>query len=312
MKNLIFITSLLPYLAFSQVKTYVSTDPVYIRNVDAADALFMADSYREAIPFYLKALEISEEAYRTKNRLAFCYLLEHEYASANQWLLKCAKQDPSDFCVHHVFEKLAPFQKYRPFIEWKPLVYACYDGLPKYSPELMQVLAEIRHFDQFIRTEHRLPNEADCAGNPYYWPGMSFRQVDSVNEVRVAAIIEQVGEYPGLGVVGELQKNTTWLVIQHAPIDFQERYYPFVEKAADEGQVSMGDWAYLVDRMNMNRGQKQVYGSQMRQKSDDSSYEIYPLEDPYHVNERRASVGLGPIEDYIQHWGIKFEPEKME
>ncbi|MBK9015257.1 MAG: hypothetical protein IPM82_15000 [Saprospiraceae bacterium] len=141
---------------------------------------------------------------------------------------------------------------------------------------------------------------------------MTYRQVDSVNELRMLRIFESVGSYPGLEMVGESQKNTAWLVIQHAPIEFQERYYPLVEQAANEGQISKGDWAYLVDRMNMNRGIKQIYGSQMRLKDDKTGYEIYPLEDPFHVNERRAAMGLGPIEDYIEHWGIKFEPDKLE
>jgi hypothetical protein len=132
-----------------------------------------------------------------------------------------------------------------------------------------------------------------------------------VNEVRVAAIIERVGDYPGPEMVGD-QRHTVWLVIQHAPIAFQERYFTLIETATDEGKIGLADWAYLVDRMNMNRGTKQIYGSQMRLREDKNGYEIYSLEDPVHVNERRAEVGLGPIENYIEHWGLKFEPEKMQ
>jgi hypothetical protein len=311
MKNLPLLLLLLPCLAFSQTKSYVSINPIYIRNVDAADQFFEDSLFQEAVPFYLNALQITEEAFRPKYRLATCYLHEREFASANAWLQKCAKQHPKD-CCELVLDEASDLYKYRPFLDWWPLQTTCAAAMPKFDSRLKAELVEVQYFDQFIRTEHRLPNEADCAGSPYYWPGMSYRQVDSVNEVRLAAILEKLGEYPGNNIVGMKQRSSAWLVIQHAPIEFQERFYPLVEKAVDEGQLARGDWAYLVDRMRMNRGEKQVYGSQMRQKADGSGYEIYPLEDPFHVNERRAEMGLGAIEEYIEHWGIKFEPEKMQ
>jgi tetratricopeptide (TPR) repeat protein len=312
--RLLFPLLLLPALLASQTVLYASTDPAYIRNIDEADALFEAESYREAIPFYRRALDITDEAYRSKFRLAFCYLLTGEYASAGAWLRNCAERHPGELCVLHVFEEESALYRYRLYLDWLGLQRACLDGLPAYSHWARAELAEIRHFDQLIRSENRLPNASDCAGKAHYWPGMSFRQVDSVNEVRLAAIIHAVGGYPGLDVVGAEQSGTAWLVIQHAPIEYQERYHPLVEEAALSGQTSMGNWAYLVDRMRMNRREKQVYGSQMwvPDRSVSEQYELYPLEDPHNVNQRRAEVGLGPIEDYIARWGVKFEPDKMK
>jgi hypothetical protein len=295
----------------AQAKQYVTTEPAYIRNIDAGDEFFEAGSHREAIYFYKLALEVTDEAFRPKYRLAQSYLYTREFASANHWLQKCAENNPADLC-EMVLDESSELYRFRPFLDWASLQRACVCHLPQYDYRLKAEMAEIHHFDQFIRSENRLPNASDCASNKYYWPGMSFRQVDSVNELRLAAIIQKTGGYPGSEVVGKSETNTAWLVIQHAPIEYQERYYLLVEQAAREGKTSMGNWAYLVDRMNMNRGVKQVYGSQMRLKEDKSGYEIYPLEDPFNVNKRRAEVGLGPIEEYIEHWGIKFEPEKMQ
>ncbi len=300
-----------PCCLLSQVKQYITTAPAYIRNIDAGDEFFEAGSYWEAIYFYKKAMEITEAAFRSKYRLAFSYLQTREFASANHWLQKCALQHPADLC-ELVLDEGSELYRFRPFLNWHPLQRACIRQLPQYDYRLKAQMAEIHHFDQFIRTEHRLPDATDCAGSKYYWSGMSFRQVDSVNEVRLAAIVQEIGGYPGPEVVGKSEANTTWLVIQHAPIEYQQRYYPLVEHAAREGKTSMGNWAYLIDRMNMNRGVKQIYGSQMRLREDKNGYEIYPLEDPSNVNKRRAEVGLGPIEEYIEHWGIKFEPEKMQ
>jgi tetratricopeptide (TPR) repeat protein len=302
----------LPQFLFSQSKTYVSDDPAYIRSIDAADELFEAGNYREAIPYYEAALQVTEEAYRSKYRLATCFLKTRAFAQADPWLQKCAEQHPEDFC-ENVLDEDAELYSARPFLQWASLQTVCNDAMPRYDYRLKIEMEEIHHFDQFIRSEHRLPTAEDCVKTKWYSPGMSFMQVDSVNQVRIRKIIDALGEYPGPRFAGKKQGSTAWLVIQHAPIEMQEKYYPLVEKAMQEGQVSKGNWAYLVDRMRMNRGEKQVYGSQMRLKKEPGAteYEIYPLEDPFNVNQRRAAVGLGPIEEYISGWGVKFEPEKM-
>lgn len=312
MKNTWLLLLAFPVLLGAQTKNFVSTDPAYIRNVEAGDAFFEMGSFGEAIPHYLRALHVSQAAFRTAYRLATCYLRLREFASASFWLQKCADQHPGELC-EMVLDEGSELYRFRPLLDWHQIQVRCVQHMPRFNFPVKKELEEIRYFDQLIRKENKPLNEADCAGSTYYWPGMSFHQVDSVNEVRLEGIIAKVGGYPGLDVVGASQKNTAWLVIQHAPIAFQERYYPLVEQAADEGQIALADWAYLVDRMRMNRGEKQIYGSQLWLPDRNAStlYQIYPLEDPFHVNERRAAVGLGPIEDYIAGWGLKFEPEKM-
>lgn len=306
--QIFLLLTTLPSLLAAQTKTYVSNDPAYIRNVDAADEQFEAGNFSEAIPFYQNALQVSDASFRTKYRLATCLLKSREFATANAWLQKCAEQNPTDFC-ELVLDEKSELYPFRPFIQWLPLQTTCTDALPQFNYPLKKELEEIRHFDQFIRSEHRLPTEADCAGTVHYKSGMSFLEVDSTNEERVKKIIAVHG-YPGPEMVGTQQGNTVWLVLQHAPIEMQEQYFPLVENAMQAGQLSKGNWAYLVDRMHMNRGEKQIYGSQMRLSQDKMTYELYPLEDPLNVNKRRAEVGLGAIEDYISMWGVKFEPEE--
>ena len=41
-------------------------------------------------------------------------------------------------------------------------------------------------------------------------------------------------------------------------------------------------------------------------------YYIFPLEDPDHVDERRAEVGLGSLKEYVSGWGIKWNPEEYK
>jgi hypothetical protein len=52
--------------------------------------------------------------------------------------------------------------------------------------------------------------------------------------------------------------------------------------------------ALLKDRVLMHQGKPQIYGSQFN--SDGDKWVLYDLEDPSHVDERRKSVHLMPLE----------------
>ena len=63
--------------------------------------------------------------------------------------------------------------------------------------------------------------------------------------------------------------------------------------------------AYLNDRVRMNEGCEQVYGTQIA-AVDENGGVPWPVEDAEHLDERRASLGLDPFADYARNWsGMK-------
>lgn len=54
--------------------------------------------------------------------------------------------------------------------------------------------------------------------------------------------------------------------------------------------------AYLEDRVRVNAGQPQLYGTQYT--VTDESIRPCPIEDPGRLDERRAQAGLEPFADY--------------
>jgi hypothetical protein len=50
--------------------------------------------------------------------------------------------------------------------------------------------------------------------------------------------------------------------------------------------------------MRVLAGEKQIYGTQPTRDADGNPI-LPPLEDPDTVDERRASIGLGPLEEYL-------------
>ncbi len=116
---------------------------------------------------------------------------------------------------------------------------------------------------------------------------------DSLNLVRVSAIIDSAG-WLGTDVIGQKANQALFLVIQHADAqpEVQAQYLPLMRDAVQEGRGNSWGLALLEDRVRVNHGQPQIYGSQIGWK-DDKPF-IQPIEDEEDVNERRAAMRLEP------------------
>lgn len=71
-----------------------------------------------------------------------------------------------------------------------------------------------------------------------------------------------------------------------------------MEPYVESGGVRRKHYAYLYDRVAVNTGRMQRYGTQPTwQCEDDGSMQLKPLEDPARVNDRRAEMGLNTVEE---------------
>jgi hypothetical protein len=81
--------------------------------------------------------------------------------------------------------------------------------------------------------------------------------------------------------------------VQHADLTYQEKYFPIMQAAATAGELPIRYVAMLVDRILMRKKLPQLYGSQLTDES--GTLAVYPMEDPQHVDERRAAAGMVPV-----------------
>jgi hypothetical protein len=127
----------------------------------------------------------------------------------------------------------------------------------------------------------------------------ALQTVDEDNTAWLKAIVQRRG-WPGRALVGEAAASAAWLLVQHADHDaaFQRECLGLMEKAVERGEASVKDWAYLTDRVLRAEGRPQRYGTQFTDGPE--GFEPQPLEHPERVDERRASVGLGPLAEYRQ------------
>lgn len=133
--------------------------------------------------------------------------------------------------------------------------------------------------------------------------------VDDDNTGWLKKVVEELG-WPGISSVGEEGAHAAWLLAQHADRDlpFQRRCLALLTRAAAEGEASPSDAAHLTDRVRLAEGEPQVFGTQLNAR--DGRYEAPRLRDPEAVDERRASVGLGPLADQIAQAMELFGPPK--
>jgi hypothetical protein len=132
--------------------------------------------------------------------------------------------------------------------------------------------------------------------------------IDKTNTEEMRAIIAEIG-WPTITKVGEDASHDAWLLVQHADHDpaFQKACLELM-KQADAGEVLPENIAYLEDRVAVNHGQPQVYGTQLEQK--DGKFVPRSIIDSENVNTRRMSIGLDTIEEYLARVEKKYQSGK--
>ncbi|GHN01567.1 hypothetical protein WSM22_30560 [Cytophagales bacterium WSM2-2] len=148
-----------------------------------------------------------------------------------------------------------------------------------------EILSEVYKSDQKIRRENNL---------------IKYAKEDHRNQELVISIIEKCG-MPTLHEVNQEQMDAIWLGLQHTDSKYRIKYFPLIEKAVKNGDLSKEQYALMKDRILMDEGKPQLFGSQIK------NGKLYDLEKPETVNERRREMGLEPIEDYLKRFGITFD-----
>lgn len=138
---------------------------------------------------------------------------------------------------------------------------------------------------------------------------MEYRRIDAQNADRLRQILSDHG-WPGKSLVGDQGAHDAWLIAQHADRDpaFQRQALELLAEAVAHGEAKPRELAYLTDRVRVNEGREQVFGTQMR--PDENGVPVpAPIEDPERLDERRTRVGLGPFDQYVRGFARRFEDD---
>jgi hypothetical protein len=127
-----------------------------------------------------------------------------------------------------------------------------------------------------------------------------IRQTDSLNYIQLRRIFERHG-YPTADQIGRSAVTSFGLLLQHADRHpaFQDSVLVKMKSQAANKKVRWSDYAFLIDRIKVTRGEAQVYGTQLMQDSV-GNYKPKPVIEPEKLNQRRKEIGLSTIEEYLR------------
>ncbi|MCX2745819.1 hypothetical protein OO013_18190 [Mangrovivirga sp. M17] len=124
--------------------------------------------------------------------------------------------------------------------------YAMQNG---FDYELLLLLNEIKISDQ----AHRSGEEMDFEKQ---------NMIDYDNQLLIDSLYQEYGTYIGKSMVGEEFGGVMWAVIQHAYLEYHEKYLPVVHTAVLNRELSEGRLHLLVDRTFKKKYGYQIFGSQ--------------------------------------------------
>lgn len=129
----------------------------------------------------------------------------------------------------------------------------------------------------------------------------SFKDsVYKTNQKRVKEIFNEYG-FVGYNLAGEEGSSNFWLIVQHSDHnpEFQNEILEKMKVEVDNGNANSSNYGLLVDRVKLNTGQPQVYGTQVDYNMEICQAFPKKLADSINVNKRRKEIGLEPIEEYL-------------
>ena len=131
------------------------------------------------------------------------------------------------------------------------------------------------------------------------------QRLDQQNMARLDELLRTHGWPRGVGAAAVAAAAA--LVIQHAELPHQQRWLPEMREAVKHGELAPIPLAMLEDRVLLRQGQPQRYGSQVVHDGRGRLY-VHPIADAAGVDERRRTIGLGPLAAYAARMGASYEP----
>lgn len=126
--------------------------------------------------------------------------------------------------------------------------------------------------------------------------------IDAENTRAALALMEEHGFDQLHAASSRLTGSIAGLVHHGGTTDERRTLVTAIEPLALSGQYSGQQYALMYDRVAKAEGRPQRYGSQS--DCQNGRREIYTLEDPENVDEHRAAMGMGSLEEY---WAVSVE-----
>lgn len=137
------------------------------------------------------------------------------------------------------------------------------------------------------------------------------REAEIVNISTIAAILEDCDLHSTQLTKEGMQG--IFVVLQHAPLEIRKKYESIILLMFDDGRLDSRLYPLWKDRLLMDEGFPQVYGTQVIKDRKTGEWTLYALQNEVCVDQRRSIYNLGPLSDYLfDKWSISFGIEQSE
>ena len=137
------------------------------------------------------------------------------------------------------------------------------DSVATFDTALLRLIDSLASEDQKWREVSReLKNSGKVDSLQVAQAYEMMYRADSLNYLALVKIVERHG-FPDSDKLGTEGTRNFWLLVQHQDKhpDFQERVLKMMEIAVGRNKASGKDYGYLLDRVLVNAGKLQVYGT---------------------------------------------------
>lgn len=112
----------------------------------------------------------------------------------------------------------------------------------------------------------------------------------------ICLILKQRG-WPTKQLVGDDGADAAFFLIRNTTSpELQAALLPVVIAATTKGEITLHDFAFFIDRVRINAGLKQLFGTQATIR--DGFLMMFPIADEAFVDARRKQYQLPPLADY--------------
>ena len=298
---------LLFFLTFSaQLWSQVKAPDAYYVWIKSADSLFKNPNYPLAAQHYSQAFKSFEgkgfmsDRYQAACAWARAGVADSAFVQLEKIIWKGKFDEYFRILADSNLVSLHSNTRWTPLIIQVRKLHGIIDSL--WNPSLYQLIDSMAKEDQKWRNlVTRLENTAPTDSIQVNWACKMYNKVDSANYYVLRKIINTFG-FPAWDCVGKSGANKFWLLVQHqdSHVEFQKEVLQLMEQKWMKGKVSAVDYAYLVDRVKVNTGELQVYGTQFDLNAERSTHIPKPVIDPPNLNARREKMNLGTIESYME------------
>ena len=125
---------------------------------------------------------------------------------------------------------------------------------------------------------------------------------DSLRLVAFQTLERRYG-WPRAKTVGSMSVQHAYLLVQHAPEHVQASYQHTLRAAHARAELPSPDYATYLDRLEVNQGHPQRYGTQRGRRvlatGQEEEY-LLPVADLPHLDQRRATMQLDPLVPHLR------------